>query len=246
MTRMPPRDDLSLLLGGPSDEHILGASRGQNEGAITVVDYGAGNLRSVQRALEAVGQRARLTSDSAEIDRAGGLVLPGVGSSNDAMKALHGLGLVEPLRAFAASGRPFLGVCLGLQLLYEWSEEGGGTDCLGVLPGPVRRFPDQPGLKVPQIGWNAVRFTRPHPLREGIPDGTHFYFVHSYFAEPEPSITVGQAEHGVPFAAIVGRDNVAATQFHPEKSAELGLRVYANFAALVRRHAERSEASRCA
>jgi imidazole glycerol-phosphate synthase subunit HisH len=200
---------------------------------IAVLDYGAGNLRSVQRALEATGPRARMTSDPAEIDDARGLVLPGVGSSNDAMKALRKLDLVEPLRAYAASGRPFLGVCLGLQLLYEWSEEGGGVECLGLLPGVVKRFRSQPGLKVPQIGWNAVRMTRPHPLLEKIPSGSYFYFVHSYYAEPDSAITIGEAEHGVPFAAIVARDNVAATQFHPEKSADLGLRIYANFGRIV-------------
>jgi glutamine amidotransferase len=203
------------------------------ESEITVVDYGAGNLRSVQRALEATGQQARLTSNPAEIERATGLILPGVGSSNDAMRALEKLDLVEPLRAYAASGRPFLGVCLGLQLLYAWSEEGGGIECLGLLPGTIKRFPNAPGLKVPQIGWNAVRITRSHPLLEGVPSGTYFYFVHSYYAEPEPGVTLGEAEHGVPFAAIVARDNVLATQFHPEKSADLGLRIYANFGRIV-------------
>ena len=205
---------------------------------ITVVDYGAGNLRSVQRALEATGQRARVTSDPAEVERAAGLILPGVGSSNDAMKALRERGLVEPLRAYAASGRPFLGVCLGLQVLFEWSEEGGGVECLGVLPGVVRRFPSQPGLKVPQIGWNGVRMraSSAHPLVASIPDGSHFYFVHSYYADPrDRGIVVGEAEHGVPFPAIVAREQVAATQFHPEKSADLGLRIYANFARIVER-----------
>jgi glutamine amidotransferase len=200
---------------------------------ITVVDYGAGNLRSVARALEATGQQPRLTSDPAQIEKATALVLPGVGSSNDAMKALQQIGLVEPLRAYAASGRPFLGVCLGLQLLYEWSEEGGGVECLRLLPGSIRRFPQLPGLKVPQIGWNAVHVAAPHPLLEGVPSGSYFYFVHSYYAEPDPSVTLGEAEHGVPFAAIVGRDNVLATQFHPEKSADLGLRIYRNFGQIV-------------
>ena len=200
---------------------------------ITVVDYGAGNLRSVARALEATGQQAYVTSDPADVEKATALVLPGVGSSNDAMKALEKLGLVEPLRAYAASGRPFLGVCLGLQLLYESSEEGGGVECLGLVPGVVRRFPNHPGLKVPQIGWNSVRVTTPHPLLEGIPSGSYFYFVHSYYAEPDPSVTLGEAEHGVAFAAIVGRDNVLATQFHPEKSADLGLRIYRNFGQIV-------------
>jgi imidazole glycerol-phosphate synthase subunit HisH len=200
---------------------------------ITVVDFGAGNLRSVQRALEANGLHACVTSEPKDVEAAQGLILPGVGSSNDAMKALRKLDLVEPLRAYAASGRPFLGVCLGLQLLYEWSEEGGGVECLGLLPGAVKRFPNQPGLKVPQIGWNAVQLTAEHPLLDGIPNGSYFYFVHSYYAEPDPSVTLGQSEHGVPFAAIVGRDNVQATQFHPEKSADFGLRIYANFGRIV-------------
>jgi imidazole glycerol-phosphate synthase subunit HisH len=201
--------------------------------SITVVDFGAGNLRSVQRALEATGQNARVVCTAAEIEAAQALILPGVGSSNDAMKALHKLGLVEPLRAYAASGRPFLGVCLGLQLLYESSEEGGGVECLGLLPGTIRRFPQQPGLKVPQIGWNAVEMTTEHPLLEGVPSGSYFYFVHSYYAEPDPPVTLGQAEHGVAFAAVVGRDNILATQFHPEKSADCGLRIYTNFGRIV-------------
>jgi imidazole glycerol-phosphate synthase subunit HisH len=201
--------------------------------SITVVDFGAGNLRSVQRALEANGLRASLMSQPRDVEAAQALILPGVGSSNDAMKALRKLDLVEPLRAYAASGRPFLGVCLGLQLLYEWSEEGGGVECLGLLPGSVKRFPQLPGLKVPQIGWNAVQITAEHPLLEDIPSGTYFYFVHSYYAEPDPAVTLGQAEHGVPFAAIVGRDNVLATQYHPEKSADLGLRIYRNFGRIV-------------
>jgi glutamine amidotransferase len=200
---------------------------------ITVVDFGAGNLRSVARALEATGQLPRLTSDAKDVDNATALVLPGVGSSNDAMKALRKLDLVEPLRAYAASGRPFLGVCLGLQLLYEWSEEGGGGECLGLLPGTVKRFPSQPGLKVPQIGWNAVQLRAEHPLLQDIPSGSYFYFVHSYYAEPEPSVTLGEADHGVTFAAIVARDSVLATQFHPEKSADVGLRIYANFGRIV-------------
>jgi glutamine amidotransferase len=174
--------------------------------------------------------RAHLTSDPGDFQAAQGLILPGVGSSQDAMRALRKLDLVEPLREYAASGRPFLGVCLGLQLLYEWSEEGGGIECLGLLPGTIKRFPQQPGIKVPQIGWNAVELRAEHPLLRGIPSGGYFYFVHSYYAEPEPSVTLGVAEHGVPFAAIVARDNIAATQFHPEKSADLGLRIYANLA----------------
>jgi glutamine amidotransferase len=197
---------------------------------IVVVDYDAGNLRSVQRALEAVGLRPRVTPDPRDVQRADALVLPGVGSAQDCMRKLDARGLVEPLREYAASGRPFLGVCVGLQLLFEGSEEGGGVECLGILPGIVKRFPPENGLKVPQIGWNDVHFQRTHPLFEDIPNGTYFYFVHGYYADPsEAGVTVATAEYGLDFAAIVGKDNIVATQFHPEKSADLGLRVYANF-----------------
>jgi imidazole glycerol-phosphate synthase subunit HisH len=195
-----------------------------------VVDFDAGNLRSVERALEAVGQTASITSDPREVERAAALVLPGVGSAQDCMRKLSALGLVEPLRAYAASGRPFLGVCVGMQLLFDGSDEGGGVECLGILPGTVRRFQDDPVLKVPQIGWNTVTLKYDHPLLEDIPSGTYFYFVHSYYADPsDPATTLGQANYGVDFAAIVARDNVLATQFHPEKSANLGVRLYRNF-----------------
>jgi glutamine amidotransferase len=197
---------------------------------IVVVDYDAGNLRSVQRAMEHVGLQPRVTSDPRDVDAAAALILPGVGSAQDCMRKLRERGLVDPLRAYAASGRPFLGVCVGLQLLFDASEEGGGVDCLGILPGLVRRFPAEPDLKVPQIGWNAVRFARAHPLLDAVPDGSYFYFVHSYYAAPaRPEATIGAADYGVEFAAIVAQDNVVATQFHPEKSADRGLQLYANF-----------------
>src|SRR5690242_6644215 len=171
---------------------------------IVVVDYDAGNLRSVQRALEAVGQRPVVTPDWRAVESAEALVLPGVGSAQDCMRKLADRGLVEPLRQYAASGRPFLGVCVGLQLLYDGSEEGGGVECLGILRGTVRRFPADRGLKVPQIGWNDVSFVRPHPLLQGIPDGTYFYFVHGYYADPaDPSTVVATADYGLDFAAIV-------------------------------------------
>jgi imidazole glycerol-phosphate synthase subunit HisH len=201
---------------------------------ITVVDFDAGNLRSVQRALEAVGQHVRVSCDPLDVERAEALVLPGVGSAQDAMRKLYALRLVDPLRDYAASGRPFLGVCVGLQLLFDASEEGGGVECLGILPGMVRRFPAKAGLKVPQIGWNAVSFNYDHPLLDGIPGGSYFYFVHSYYADPaDAEVTLGQANYGVDFAAIVACENVVATQFHPEKSADLGLRLYANFARIA-------------
>jgi len=197
---------------------------------IVVVDFDAGNLRSVQRALEAVGQRVRVTSDPHEVDQAHALVLPGVGSAQDCMRKLSGLGLVEPLRQYAASGRPFLGVCVGMQLLFDGSEEGGGVDCLGILPGAVRLFEGDETLKVPQIGWNQVWLKYDHALLDGIPSGSYFYFVHSYYVEPsQPELTLGEADYGIDFAAIVACENVVATQFHPEKSANLGLELYRNF-----------------
>jgi glutamine amidotransferase len=204
---------------------------------IVVVDYDAGNLRSVQRALEAVGLRPRVTPDPKDIERAEALVLPGVGSAQDCMRKLAVRGLIEPLREYAASGRPFLGVCVGLQLLFDGSEEGGGVECLGILPGTVRRFAAENGLKVPQIGWNDVHYNRIHPLIEGIPEGSYFYFVHGYYADPaDPGITLGVADYGGEFAAIVARDNIQATQFHPEKSADMGLRIYANFGRIAVSH----------
>lgn len=197
---------------------------------IAVLDYGAGNLRSVAKALEAVGAHPVVTSDADALARASGLVVPGQGSAVDAMRNLERLGLVEPLVAFVRSGRPFLGVCLGEQIIFESSEEGNQA-CLGLLTGTCRRLPG--GQKVPHMGWNSVDFRVDHPLLDGIPSGSFFYFVHSYYVDPaDPAQVVGETDYGVRFASIVGRDNVFATQFHPEKSSELGLRIYRNFAAL--------------
>ncbi len=204
---------------------------------IVVVDYDAGNLRRVQRALEAVGQRPVITSDPRTIEAAEALVLPGVGSAQDCMRKLAARGLVEPLKHYAASGCPFLGVCVGMQLLFDGSEEGGGVECLGILAGRVRRFPTQDELKVPQIGWNDVWLKYDHPLLAGIPSGSYFYFVHSYYADPaDAEVTLAQAEYGVDFAAIVACENVVATQFHPEKSADMGLRIYQNFGRIAAGH----------
>ena len=194
---------------------------------LVVIDYESGNLRSVARAVEKAGVVPVVTSDPAELQDADGVILPGVGSGPAAMSALQSRGLVEPLLDYIASGRPFLGVCLGLQLLLDATDEGD-ADCLGLVPGRVRRLPD--GLKVPHMGWNTVEFQREHPLWQGIPQGSHFYFVHSYYADPVARANVaGVTEYGVPFCSIYARDNVVATQFHPEKSGENGLRVYANF-----------------
>ena len=204
---------------------------------IAILDYRAGTLRSVAKALEAVGARPVVTDDPAVMARADGLVVPGQGSAVDAMKNLRQLGLVEPLKAYVASGRPFLGVCLGEQVIFESSEEGPGVTCLGLIPGTVRRLPG--GQKVPQIGWNSVRIKQAHPLLEGIPDDEYFYFVHSFYVDPtDRSMVVGETDYGVSFASIVAHKNIFATQFHPEKSSGIGLRIYANFVKLVERSAQ--------
>ena len=194
---------------------------------IVVIDYESGNLRSVARAVEKAGVVASVTSDPAMLSSADAVILPGVGSGPAAMSALNARGLVEPLLGYIASGRPFLGVCLGLQLLLEATDEGD-ADCIGLVPGRVRRLPD--GMKVPHMGWNTVRFQTEHPLWAGIPQDSHFYFVHSYYADPTQRDNVaGVTEYGVPFCSVYARDNVVATQFHPEKSGVNGLRIYANF-----------------
>ena len=199
---------------------------------LVVIDYESGNLRSVARAVEKAGVVPIVTSDPAALENADGVILPGVGSGPAAMAALQYRRLVEPLLDYIGSGRPFLGVCLGLQLLLDTTDEGG-ADCLGLVPGRVRRLPN--GLKVPHMGWNTVEFRQEHPLWEGIPQGSYFYFVHSYYADPAARADVaGVTEYGVSFCSIYARNNVVATQFHPEKSGVNGLRVYANFIGQVR------------
>lgn len=194
-----------------------------------IVDYGAGNLHSVTRAVVQAGVRPLVTSSSRYVDEAEALVVPGVGAAADTMMNLRRHGLVEPIREYIASGRPFLGVCMGQQALFDVSEEGGEHECLGILPGRVVRFVEN-GLKVPHMGWNRVRQVRAHPIFDGIPDGSYFYFVHSYYPHPEDQETVlGETEYGVTFPSVVAKGNVVATQFHPEKSGEMGLRMYANF-----------------
>ena len=195
--------------------------------SIVIIDYESGNLRSVARAVEKAGVKPVVTSRAAALDLADGVILPGVGSGPAAMEALRSRDLVRPLLDYIASGRPFLGVCLGLQLLLDATDEGDAA-CLGLVPGRVRRLPH--GLKVPHMGWNTVRFQADHPLWDGIPQDSHFYFVHSYYADPVTRADVaGLTEYGVEFCSIYARDNVVATQFHPEKSGENGLRIYANF-----------------
>lgn len=201
---------------------------------LVVIDYQSGNLRSVAKALESVGVSPLVTGEAEQIAAADAVVLPGVGSGPAAMKALRQRKLVDPIREYVNSGRPFLGVCLGLQLLLERTEEGN-ADCLGSVTGSVKRLPD--GLKVPHMGWNSVYFKREHPVFDGIPQDSHFYFVHSYYASPKDDTWVaGTTDYGVSFCSIYARDNVAATQFHPEKSGRLGLRIYENFVKLAHQH----------
>jgi glutamine amidotransferase len=199
---------------------------------LVIVDYGAGNLHSVTRAVVHAGVRPLVTSNARYVDEAEALIVPGVGAAADTMMNLRRHRLVEPIREYIASGRPFLGVCMGQQALFDASEEGGEHECLGVLPGRVIRF--DRSVRVPQIGWNQVKQVKPHPIFDGIPDGSYFYFLNSYYPRPDnPSVVIGETEYGVTFASAVARDNVVATQFHPEKSGELGLRMYANFLAIA-------------
>ena len=195
---------------------------------VVVVDYGAGNLHSVSRAVVNAGTRPLVTSNSSYLDDAEAVIVPGVGAAADTMSNLRASGFVEPIRDYISSGRPFLGVCMGQQALFEVSEEGGEHECLGILPGRVVRFAN--GLKVPHIGWNQVRIVKQHAIFEGVGDGWYFYFVHSYYPQPtNPDIVIGETEYGVNFASVIARDNIVATQFHPEKSGDSGLRMYANF-----------------
>jgi imidazole glycerol-phosphate synthase subunit HisH len=197
---------------------------------IGVVDYRAGNAPSVGYALESLGLAHRLVTSAADLDGCERIVLPGVGAARATLESLHRSGLVEPLtRAVMEERRPFLGICIGLQVLFGHSEEGD-VDCLGWIPGEVRRFPS--GVRVPQIGWNTVRPTRPHPLTDGLPDPAHCYFVNSYYAVPADSADVlASTEYAYEFCSIATRGNVVATQFHAEKSGRIGLALLQRFAA---------------
>ncbi|WP_339729707.1 imidazole glycerol phosphate synthase subunit HisH [uncultured Gimesia sp.] len=198
---------------------------------ITIVDYGMGNLRSVQKAFEKVGAEAVICSKPEEISQATKLVLPGVGAFRDAIQALQQHSLVEPIQEHVNSGKPFLGICLGLQLLFDVSYEDGEYEGLGIIPGKVVRFEDQPDLKIPHMGWNQIDRSAPHPILEGIPEHEYFYFVHSYYVVPENESDVAAwTDYGCRFASMVARDNVVASQFHPEKSQDAGLKLLQNFA----------------
>lgn len=199
---------------------------------IAVVDYGMGNRRSVEKALERVGARTVISRDHAQLRTADGLLLPGVGAFPAAMRVIHDLGLDELLRERAAAGVPIFGSCMGMQLLFEHSEEHGGADGLGLLRGDVCQL-KATGLKLPHIGWSEVHFERPSPLSQGLQAPVFLYHVHSFVAHPaEQDVILGTAEYGESFAAVVGRGNILGAQSHPEKSSTAGLALLANFAAL--------------
>ncbi len=197
---------------------------------IVIVDYGMGNLRSVSKALELLGGKVKVSSSPSEIESAGKLVLPGVGAFGDAVTELKTRSLCEPIRDFILRKKPFLGICLGLQLLFDSSEESPGIEGLGILKGTVRAF-SSPGIKIPHMGWNRVEIMAPHPLTSGISEENFFYFVHSYYAAPDdPKMVCGRTQYGQEtFPSILAAETLFAVQFHPEKSQNLGLQILSNF-----------------
>jgi glutamine amidotransferase len=200
---------------------------------ILIVDYGMANLRSVQKALEKVGHRAEISGDPNRVAEADKLVLPGVGAFRDAIAQLREAGLVGPIVDHIRAGKPFLGICLGLQLLFSKSYEDGEYPGLDLFPGEVVRFPDVSGLKVPHMGWNHLRILRPAPLLRDLPPDPAVYFVHSYSAVPaDANLVAAETDYPTPFASVIWHENVYATQFHPEKSQRVGLQMLKNFADL--------------
>ena len=199
---------------------------------IVIVDYGMANLRSVQKAFEKVGHAAEITGDPSRVAEADKLVLPGVGAFRDAIARLRESGLAEPIVDHIKAGRPFLGICLGLHMLFTKSHEDGEYAGLNLFPGEVVHFPDVPGLKVPHMGWNQLRIRRPAPLLKDVPDGSAVYFVHSYYVVPrDGSLVATETDYPTPFASAIWHENVFATQFHPEKSQAVGLEMLRRFAA---------------
>ncbi len=210
---------------------------------IGIVDYRAGNLTSVARALNYLGEECRITDDPEILAAASHIIFPGVGAAGEAMANLRERKLDDWIRKWVADGRPLLGICLGTQVIFAYSEEND-TECLGLVPGAVRRFPELRGedgrlLKIPHMGWNGVRFTREHPVFRDIPAGAEFYFVHSYYPAPaEDKWLIGETDYGRPFCSAVARNNLVAVQFHPEKSGRPGLKILANFCRWGGRDAE--------
>jgi glutamine amidotransferase len=198
---------------------------------IAIFDYEVGNLRSVQKGFEKVGYEATITNDRAVIEAADKVVLPGVGAFEDAIRELRRRDLVGPIRDAVAAGKPFLGICLGMQLLFDVSYEGGTHEGLGVVAGEVRRFEVPHDYKVPHMGWNQLAIRRRAPILEGLPEGVHAYFVHSYYVVPrDGAVIAAQTNYPEPFTSVIWRDRLYATQFHPEKSQADGLRILRNFA----------------
>lgn len=199
---------------------------------ISIIDYGAGNLRSVANAIARIGYRAEITSRPEEILLAKAVIFPGVGAAGDTIASLRQLGLSDTIRQLVAENRPVFCVCIGLQVLFTGTEEGGWQECLNVFPGRVKKLPA--GQKIPHMGWNQVKQRFSHPIFTGISDETNFYFVHSYYGEPEDkSLILAETDYGVTFCSALAKGNLVATQFHPEKSGEAGLRMYDNFIKLA-------------
>ena len=201
---------------------------------IAIVDYEAGNLTSVLRAVTFLGHQAEVTKSPERILAADRVIFPGVGAAGAAMKDIKGLGLDQVLREVKDRGTPFLGICLGTQIILEFSEEDGGVPCLGLVPGSVKRFPDSleengDRLKVPHMGWNQVRIVRPHPVLAGVLPEHEFYFVHSYYPDPAGEHVLGVTEYGMTFTSMMAKENLIAVQFHPEKSGRPGLGILENF-----------------
>jgi glutamine amidotransferase len=199
---------------------------------VVIIDYGAGNLRSVINAVTSLGYQPKVTSKPADVLKARAVILPGVGAAGDTMANLKKFKLDGIIQRVIAEDRPFLGICLGLQVLLTRTEEDGGLDCLNIFPGQVRKLPA--GLKIPHMGWNQVKQKQTHPVFNGIPDNANFYFVHSYYAAPnDRSMIAGETEYGIPFCCMLARGNLIAVQFHPEKSGTYGLHFYDNFLKLA-------------
>ncbi len=205
---------------------------------ISIIDYGAGNLQSVEKALRFLGCQCRVTADPLELLESEAAILPGVGSFGDAMDQLRARGLEKPIREFVDSGRPFLGICLGLQILFEESQESPGVPGLGLLKGKIVRLPKESGLKIPHIGWNSLYVKRRDGLFAGLPEEPYVYFVHSYYLQAEEDIVTATAEYGTTIHAAVQKGNLMACQFHPEKSGRTGLAILENFAAMLEKKGE--------
>lgn len=202
---------------------------------IAIIDYDAGNIKSVWKALQYIGEDVVVTRDAKQILCAQKVILPGVGAFGDAMEKLHSYGLVDVIREVAGKGTPFLGICLGLQLLFEKSGESAGTEGLGILKGEILRIPETEGLKIPHIGWNSLKFPKRGKLFEGIEEDSYVYFVHSYYLKAkDEEIVTATTDYGTLIHASVEKDNVFACQFHPEKSSEVGLKILKNFVKLGR------------